>query len=65
VNIFKTKTNLKINKPNRRDIFSTNYNIKLMHILKDILYSNRKKKTTNFSSDILLYKVKYNFVRTK
>ena len=40
VNIFKTKTNLKINKPNRRDIFSTNYNIKLMHILKDILYSN-------------------------
>jgi hypothetical protein len=36
-----------------------------MHILKDILYSNRKKKTTNFSSDILLYKVKYNFVRTK
>jgi hypothetical protein len=39
MNKFKTKTNLKINKPNRRDIFSTNYNIKLMHILKDIFYS--------------------------
>jgi hypothetical protein len=45
VNMFKTKINpliigLKLNKPNYRDIFSTNYNINLMHILTDIFYSN-------------------------